>query len=135
MIDTIVKFFKNDKSYVPIRATIMGCGGTGKSYIINNTDNCKTDHKIKFHLNGWSFIGRSSVQCPRINIASFTWNRGYQTRGQYYTEGSRQITESAQKFPLFDHRRKRHVEFYHPRCYREKQCTVDKIVKKSGEEF
>ncbi len=26
---------KNDKSYVPFRATIMGCGGTGKSYIIN----------------------------------------------------------------------------------------------------
>jgi hypothetical protein len=35
VIDTIVKFLKNDKSYVPIRATIMGCGGNGKSYIIN----------------------------------------------------------------------------------------------------
>ena len=35
VIDTIVKFLKNDKSYVPIWATIMGCGGTGKSYIIN----------------------------------------------------------------------------------------------------
>ena len=29
VIHTIVKFLKNDKSYVPIRATIMGCGGTG----------------------------------------------------------------------------------------------------------
>jgi len=35
VIDTIVKFLKNDNDYVPIRATIMGCGGTGKSYIIN----------------------------------------------------------------------------------------------------
>jgi hypothetical protein len=35
VIHTIVKFLKNDKSYVPIQATIMGCGGTGKSYIIN----------------------------------------------------------------------------------------------------
>jgi hypothetical protein len=35
VIYTIVKFLKNDKSYVPFRATIMGCGGTGKSYIIN----------------------------------------------------------------------------------------------------
>jgi hypothetical protein len=35
VIHTIVKFLKNDKSYVPFWATIMGCGGTGKSYIIN----------------------------------------------------------------------------------------------------
>ena len=35
MIQTIIKFLKNNKAYVPIHATIMGCGGTGKSYIIN----------------------------------------------------------------------------------------------------
>ncbi len=35
VIHTIVKFLRNNKSYVPFRATIMGCGGTGKSYIIN----------------------------------------------------------------------------------------------------
>jgi hypothetical protein len=36
VIQTIVKFLKNDKSNVPIRATIMGCGGAaGKLYIIN----------------------------------------------------------------------------------------------------
>ncbi len=35
VIHTIVKFLKNNKAYVPICATIMGCGGTGKSYIIN----------------------------------------------------------------------------------------------------
>ena len=34
-VDTIVKFLNNDPSYKPMRATIMGCGGTGKSYIIN----------------------------------------------------------------------------------------------------
>jgi hypothetical protein len=34
-IDTIVKFLKNDKKYKPLRATVMGCGGTGKSFIIN----------------------------------------------------------------------------------------------------
>jgi hypothetical protein len=35
VIHTIKKFLKNDKAYVPICATIMGYGGTGKSYIIN----------------------------------------------------------------------------------------------------
>ncbi len=34
-IDTIVKFLKNNKKYKPLQATIMGCGGTGKSFIIN----------------------------------------------------------------------------------------------------
>jgi hypothetical protein len=35
VIHTITKFLKNDKAYVPIHATIMGCRETGKSYIIN----------------------------------------------------------------------------------------------------
>ena len=35
VIDTIVKFLKNDKNYVSFWGTIMACGGTGKSYIIN----------------------------------------------------------------------------------------------------
>lgn len=34
-VDTIVKFLNNDPTYKPMRATVMGCGGTGKSYIIN----------------------------------------------------------------------------------------------------
>jgi hypothetical protein len=34
-VDTIVKFLKNDKKYKPLQATVMGCGGTGKSFIIN----------------------------------------------------------------------------------------------------
>ena len=34
-VDTIVKFLNNDKSYKPLQATVMGCGGTGKSSIIN----------------------------------------------------------------------------------------------------
>jgi hypothetical protein len=34
-IDTIVKFLKNDKKYKPLQATVMRCGGTGKSFIIN----------------------------------------------------------------------------------------------------
>ncbi len=36
VIHTIIQFLKNEKkAYVQIRATVMGCGGTGKSYIIN----------------------------------------------------------------------------------------------------
>jgi len=35
LIDTIVKFLNNDTKYKPLRATVMGCGGTGKSFIIN----------------------------------------------------------------------------------------------------
>ena len=34
-VDTIIKFLDNDPSYRPMRATVMGCGGTGKSHIIN----------------------------------------------------------------------------------------------------
>ena len=34
-VDTIIKFLNNDPSYKPMRATIMGSGGTGKSFVIN----------------------------------------------------------------------------------------------------
>ena len=34
-VDTIIKFLTNSPSYRPLRATVMGCGGTGKSFIIN----------------------------------------------------------------------------------------------------
>ncbi len=34
-INIVVKFLKNDKKYKPLQATVMGCGGTGKSFIIN----------------------------------------------------------------------------------------------------
>jgi hypothetical protein len=35
VIDTIIKFLWNEESYIPFRATVVGCGGTGKSYIIH----------------------------------------------------------------------------------------------------
>jgi hypothetical protein len=35
VIDTIIKFLWNEELYIPIRATVVGCGGSGKSYIIN----------------------------------------------------------------------------------------------------
>ena len=34
-MEAIIKFLTNDPTYVPLRATIIGCGGTGKSFIIN----------------------------------------------------------------------------------------------------
>ena len=34
-IDTVAKFLNNDTNYKPLRATVIGCGGTGKSFIIN----------------------------------------------------------------------------------------------------
>ena len=34
-VDTVTKFLNNDPSYKPMRATIMGSAGTGKSFIIN----------------------------------------------------------------------------------------------------
>jgi len=34
-VDTVMKFLTNDPNYKPMRATIMGSGGTGKSFIIN----------------------------------------------------------------------------------------------------
>ena len=34
-MDTIIKFLNNDPDYKPLRATVVGSGGTGKSFIIN----------------------------------------------------------------------------------------------------
>ena len=34
-VDTVIKFLNNDTTYKPMRATIMGSAGTGKSFIIN----------------------------------------------------------------------------------------------------
>jgi hypothetical protein len=34
-VNTILRFLRNDNKYVPFWATVMGCGGTAKSYIIN----------------------------------------------------------------------------------------------------
>jgi hypothetical protein len=35
LIYAIVKFLNNDTKYKPLRAIVMGCGGTKKSFIIN----------------------------------------------------------------------------------------------------
>ena len=34
-LEAVVKFLENDPTYKPLRATVRGCGGTGKSFIIN----------------------------------------------------------------------------------------------------
>ncbi len=34
-INAIVKFLNKDTKYKPLQAIVMGCGGTGKSFIIN----------------------------------------------------------------------------------------------------
>ena len=34
-IDTVWKFLTNNEEYEPLRATVLGAGGTGKSYLIN----------------------------------------------------------------------------------------------------
>lgn len=34
-MEAIIKFVSNDPTYVPLRATVVGCGGTGKSFIVN----------------------------------------------------------------------------------------------------
>ncbi len=35
VIDTIINFIRNEESYIPFRAPVVGFGGSGKSYIIN----------------------------------------------------------------------------------------------------
>jgi hypothetical protein len=76
VIDTIIKFLWNEESYIPFWATVVGCGGTGKSYIINTilTIVRKNDKK-KYNHFGWSSIRSSSLQCSGINPASLTWHR------------------------------------------------------------
>jgi hypothetical protein len=88
VIHTIIKFLKKDKAYVPICATILGCGGTGKSYYKYNTVNHKKSDRIKCHLIDWSSIRRISVYCSRINVASFAQYRSFQARRHHYTESS-----------------------------------------------
>ena len=34
-VDTVIKFLTNDPAYKPLRATVMGSAGTGKSFVIN----------------------------------------------------------------------------------------------------
>ncbi len=34
-INAIMKFLNNDTKYKPLQAIVMGCGGTGKSFIMN----------------------------------------------------------------------------------------------------
>ena len=34
-LEPVVKFLTNDPTYKPLRATVIGCGGTGKSHIVN----------------------------------------------------------------------------------------------------
>ena len=34
-VDTVIKFITNDREYKPLRATVVGEAGTGKSYVIN----------------------------------------------------------------------------------------------------
>ena len=34
-LDAVIKFFNNNIDYKPFRATVVGCGGTGKCFIIN----------------------------------------------------------------------------------------------------
>ena len=34
-LESVVKFLTNDPTYKPLRATVIGCGGTGKSHIVN----------------------------------------------------------------------------------------------------
>jgi len=52
-IDTVVKFLTNDDDYEPLRATVVGCGGCGKSLIINTIitiirelTNCNSSVKV-----------------------------------------------------------------------------------------
>jgi len=53
VIDTVVKFLTNDDEYEPLRATVVGCGGCGKSLIINTIitiirelTNCNSSVKV-----------------------------------------------------------------------------------------
>ena len=35
VVDTVIKFLNNGPKYRPMRANVIGCGGTGKSFIVN----------------------------------------------------------------------------------------------------
>ena len=61
-IDTMIKFLNNDPEYVPFRATVLGCGGTGKSHIINTLvsvvrqyTNCNDTIKVAAPSGGAAF--------------------------------------------------------------------------------
>ena len=63
-VDAVVKFLTNDENYKPFRATVMGFGGTRKSFIINTIitfvrklTNCNSSRTFR----------RSSLQRPGLH--------------------------------------------------------------------
>jgi hypothetical protein len=70
-IDTIVKFLKNEKKYKPLRATVMGYGGTGKSFIISTIISIVRNMT---HMNNIVKVGASSGAAA-YNIQGSTLHR------------------------------------------------------------
>lgn len=61
-LEAMIKFVTNDPTYEPFRATIVGCGGTGKSHIINtltaivrDLTNCNDSIQIAAPTGGAAF--------------------------------------------------------------------------------
>jgi hypothetical protein len=105
VIHTIVKFLKKDKSYVPFRATIMGCGGTGKSYIINTI---LTIIRNMTRSNGTLLIGAPSGTAA-FNVQGSTLHHLLgigvaRPEDNIMQKVHKKITKAAQKCSVFNHR-------------------------------
>ena len=67
-LEAVVKFLTNNETYKSLRATVVGCDGTGKSYIINTLISLmRNDTKLNDTVKSGGSVGWSSVQRQRMH--------------------------------------------------------------------
>jgi hypothetical protein len=139
VIQTIINFLINNKAYVTIFATIMGCGGTGKSYIINTI---LTIIKNITGSNATSFIGAPTGTAAFNVQGSMLYHLlgiGVSRPGDNITQKVWDKLQSQLKNVLFLIIAKKRMLSSKVIGAAEKtskqQCIIAKIVKKSGEVY
>ncbi len=80
-IDTIVKFLNNDTEYKAVQATVIGCGGTGKSFIINTIISIAQNMTQEWLNSSGSTNRTCSLQRSGISTALLAWNEHWMARG------------------------------------------------------
>ncbi len=123
MTDTIIKFLRNEESYIPFHATVVGCGGTGKSYIINTI---LTIVRKLTKRNTTILFGAPSGAAA-YNVQGSTLHHllgiGVLRPEDNITQKVRHKLLDQKKSSLFIHRQEKHVELKGPRCCRKEHPT------------
>ena len=81
-VDAIVKFLRNDPDYKPFHATVLGCAGTGKSFVISaimdivqNYTKCIDSVKVTAHSGGAAYNVKGCTLHRLLSIGiNSPWN-------------------------------------------------------------